>query len=458
MTRGADATPWREARARAHAAGAASGLDPIEVPLADAAGRILAADVASPGDIPHYASSAMDGWAVAGPPPWRLVADGPRTGSAATVALSSGEACRIATGQIVPPGATAVLRSERASESTSPGPGGHEIDSRPKADAQWVVPGAGADAAEWADGKHIRRAGTEAGDGEVLVSVGARLNPAQLALAAACGLDLLPVLAHPQVALVLTGDEVVTAGTPGPGQVRDSFGPSLPPLLRLLGADPVATRRLGDDPAVTRAVFAEPAAGGGGGDGGTGGHAQADLSAGAEGLGPVGDIDRLPWTSLVVTTGGTGGSDVDHVRRALVDAGAEFVVDRVAVRPGGPASLARLPDGRLVLLLPGNPLAAMIGLLLVGAPAIAGLAGRPLDEPGRIHLAEASPTTRASAFVTPYRLSPDGAVPTVWTGSAMLRGLAEADGLVILESTDGTREDTGAAVDEWPTLPLPWLG
>ncbi|RII85806.1 molybdopterin molybdenumtransferase MoeA, partial [Clavibacter californiensis] len=137
-------------------------------------------------------------------------------------------------------------------------------------------------------------------------------------------------------------DEVVDRGVPVPGRVRDAIGPALPALLAACGLGAGSTVRVPDDARATRDAIAQATA------------------------------------PLVITTGGSSRGPADHVRSALDALRARLVVDAVRMRPGHPVMLAELPDGRAVLCLPGNPLAA-IACLLSFAPAIAdGLAGRPL--------------------------------------------------------------------------------
>ena len=194
---------------------------------------------------------------------------------------------------------------------------------------------------ELAAGRHIRPAGEETAAGAVVVAAGTVLTPAHLAVAAVCGHDALPVAAVPRVALLLTGDEVVTSGIPAPGRVRDTFGPTLPAIIARFGGHVAGSRRLPDDFTATAEAIA-----GCGGD-------------------------------VVVTTGGTGTSAADHLRRVLDAAGAAIVVPSIRMRPGHPALLARLPDGRPLVGLPGNPLAAMMALLTLADPLLAGMTGRP---------------------------------------------------------------------------------
>lgn len=365
--------PWGEARSRA--AAAASPLGTETTSLADAVGRVLRRPVVAAIDVPHYASAAMDGWAVSGVGPWRLRDAGP---------LASGEACAIVTGGLLPSGAQAVVRSEVA-----------------RVDGDTLV-------RERDDPKdHVRPPAEEARAGEVLVPAGTRLSPAHLALAASATAEQLEVAVRPRVATVFTGDEVVTSGIPAPGRVRDSFGASIPAVLGMLGARVTGGTRIGDDRAATVAALRD---------------ADADL---------------------VVTTGGTGGSSADHVRRALDQLGADYLVPGLASRPGGPTLLARVPDGRLVLGLAGNPLAALLGLLSLGDVLVAGFTGETIARLTTVAVPDSVKRHPESTRLVPVRASLQ---EVAWTGSAMMRGLAAATGvLVVPPAGDGQ------------LLELPWV-
>lgn len=380
---------WTGARAAAHAAGTLL-RDPGEpTDLAAGLGRVLVSDLLAPGSVPGHDGAAMDGWAVAGAGPWTLGAPIVAGAEPSTEPLPAGQARPITTGAPVPPGTASVVRSEDADVV-----GGrlvrHTTGTR----------------------RHVRPAGEEVTVGQLLFAAGTVLTPPRLALAAASGVDSVDVVPAPAVRVAVLGDEIVQQGVPRPGQVRDVFSTTLPAVLGAFGAGPAATVRVPDDPAVTERV----------------------LGTATE--------------RLVVTTGGTAGSSTDHVRGALGRIGAELVVDRVDVRPGRPAMLAR--RGRtLYLCLPGNPMAAMVGAVLLGGPLVAGLTGRPLAAPGSVRLAVDVPVDRPGALVLAYRATPDGAVPAAHQTSAMLRGLADADGLMIV--VGGAR-----AGDAVPALPLPW--
>lgn len=405
---------WSAARRIAHDVGVAARPDATEtVPLAEALGRVLAASLVAPIPIPHYASSAMDGWAIGSPVAgrWILLA-GDQAELARMTGLRAGEAVEALTGGLIPPGAFAVLQSEHG--VVEPLDGGQILRTSVDAPADEPRPG-----------RHIRQPGTESAAGATLIEAGTVLGPVHLAVAAGGGFDSVPVLPRPRVRLVLTGDEVVTSGLPGPGQVRDSFGPSLPGVVASLGGLVSSSVRVADTAVET---------------------------AGA--LGTLGIDAGRP--EIVVTTGGTGASRADHVRALLRDAGAEFLVDGVDVRPGGPALLARLPDGRLFVCLPGNPLAALLSVLTLLQPLLAGLQGLPMPQLRPVLLAAGIDPVRSATTLRPYRAvpEPDSAVskaePTPWHGAAMLRGLADADGVVVCPGAGA------AAGDLVPSLDLPW--
>ncbi|MBP1302960.1 molybdopterin molybdotransferase MoeA [Curtobacterium sp. 1310] len=390
---------WSDARHEAHRQGvrlaADTAADPgagsVRLDLASALGRTLAGDLAARGDVPGHDGAAMDGWAVAGPGPWVLGAPIVAGAVPSDAPLTTGHARPITTGAPVPPGTEAVVRSEDATVDADGRLVRHTPSTR----------------------RHVRPAGEEVTRDQVLFTGGTVLTPPRAALAAASGVDDVRVAPVPTARVAVLGDEVVGAGVPRPGQVRDVFSHTLPAVLGTFGADPVSSDRVPDDPDTTARV----------------------LDAARE--------------RLVVSTGGTAGSSTDHVRGALARIGAELLVDRVDVRPGRPMLLARRGP-TVFLCLPGNPMAAMVGLVLLGGPLVAGLLGRPLEPVGRVRLAVDVPNDRPGALVLAYRATPEGAVPASHQTSAMLRGLADADGLLVVPAGGGV------AGEDVPPVRLPW--
>jgi len=375
---------WSEARQVAYDAAAPIPSGPVALRLA--LGRKLDRDILALQDMPHYASSAMDGWVVNGSGPWIPVEPGVR--------LAPHQASPIATGGLIPPGGKAVLRTESA------------VLGRDDEGLAVLMTGGKARPGEPRAGEHIRKAGEEALEGDILVQAGVKLNPAHLALAALAGHDEVQVQGKPVVRLVLTGSEVVEQGRPAPGQVRDTFGPQLPDVVAMLGGIPGGQQRIGDS-------YAEW------------------LAALEDVLPDEPDAPDLP-ADVVITTGGTGRSGTDHLRRAVAELGGRLIIDGVAMRPGHPAVLAELPDGRFVLGLPGNPLAAMMALSTVGAPLLAALghgAMPPVQEVPCGTMIEPDP---GRTRLMPFRLLYGMASPAQHTGPGMMRGLAAADGVLVV--------------------------
>ncbi|MGX2996041.1 molybdopterin-binding protein [Streptomyces sp. JNUCC 64] len=394
------AVPWPAARRLAEAAGTAArrASAPVAVPLRTAPGLVLAEPLTALTDLPPFDTSAMDGWAVSGPAPWTLREDGLLAGDTGPLPLTDGEAVRIATGARVPPDTTAVVRTERARADHH----GQLHPDRPVS-----------------QGQDIRARAQECRRGDPLLPSGTLVTPAALGLAAAAGYDTLTVVPRPTVEVLVLGDELLREGLPHDGLIRDALGPLLPPWLRALGAEVTAVRHLGDD---AKELYGAVAA------------ATADL---------------------IVTTGGTAAGPVDHVHTTLERLGAELLVDGVRVRPGHPMLLARLvaPTARrtqFLVGLPGNPLAAVSGLLTLAEPLIRTLAGRTAPEPYPARVREEVTGHPGDTRLVPVALSDDTAVPLHYSGPAMLRGIAVADGLAVVPP--------GGAVagGELEILDLPW--
>ncbi|WP_343944676.1 molybdopterin molybdotransferase MoeA, partial [Pseudonocardia zijingensis] len=354
---------WDAAREVAHAA--ATALPACEVALADAGGTVLAAPLVAAGDHPPVPRSAMDGYAVCGAPPWTVV-----EAAARPATLAEGAACPVVTGAPLPVGTTSVLTDEDAVRDgvllRGAAPRGH----------------------------HIRPAAEECVAGEAVLPAGTLVTPAVLGLAAALGHDALLVRPLPRVAALVTGNELVGSGRPGPGQVRDAIGPMLPGLLARAGARPdIAPVALRDDRELLRSALVTAARG------------AADL---------------------VLVSGSSAAGPADHLRAVLTDLHADLLVDGVRCRPGHPQALARV-DGTLVVGLPGNPLAALAAFLTVAVPALAGLRGEPLPALMAVPVPGGLPRHPLHTRLVPVAVGPAGAVPVGHGGSAMLRDAAAAD-------------------------------
>ncbi|MFY1674304.1 molybdopterin molybdotransferase MoeA [Plantactinospora sp. WMMB334] len=394
---------WAQARSRVYEAGAAAAPEPVELPVAEADGETLAEPLTTLTDLPAFPTSSVDGWAVRGAAPWRIVGR-VLAGSTPPPLTSDGTAVEIATGAMVPEGAAGVLRVEESTRT-----------------AEGLVAGTLRAAPEW------RTPGEEAHAGEELLPAGTPVDPGVIGLAASCGYDTLRVRRAPRAAVIIFGDELLTAGRPGDGRVRDSLGPAVPAWLRRYGCT------------ITSADVVGPVA--------------DTLTAHVDAL-----RRGLAGADLVCSTGGTMHGPVDHLHPALRELGAEYVVNTVAVRPGFPMLLARVvgADGRVrfVAGLPGNPQSAIVSVVSLVAPLLAGLRGRAMPELPRVTLVEPVPGRGDHTHLALVRVdaADNTATPVRHVGSAMLRGLAGAQGFAVI--APGTGGEPGDMV---PLVPLPLL-
>jgi molybdopterin molybdotransferase len=306
-----------------------SGADalPEEMAALDTAyKRTLARDLAALRTQPPQAMSAMDGYAV-------HATDAARAGARLKVIgeiaagrpfdriVGPGEAVRIFTGGVIPDGADAVIIQEDT-----------------------VVEGDGITVTEAAvAGRHIRRAGVDFRQGDVLLKAGSELTDRDLSLAASMNYPLLPVRRRPKVALLATGDELVMPGeTLGPGQIVYSNGYALRALARAEGADVIDL-----------------------------GIAADTLEATTSGIRRARDVGA----DILITTGGASVGDHDLVKRSLDAEGVAMAFWRIAMRPGKPMMHGRLGAMR-VIGLPGNPVSSYVCAFLFLVPLIRKLCGR----------------------------------------------------------------------------------
>lgn len=363
-----------------------------ELPLGEALGTVLARDVRAPHPLPPFPRSAMDGYALraadvgqaSARQPVRLRLTGRvEMGRVPAAGPAAGEAWAIPTGGSCPPGADAVVQREWTRLRD-----GHLEVLRPVRAGQNVDP-----------------IGEDVTAGEVVLTAGRVLGPAELGMAAALGLERLAVVPRPRVALLSTGDELLAPGQPAePGRVYNSNRVLLEAELRLAGAEPltlgIAPDREEDlEAAFRRALELEPDA--------------------------------------VLTTGGVSVGEQDLVGRVWQRLGAEFVVRRLPLKPGGPVFVGRL-DGVLVACLSGNPAACITTYHLLVRPALLRLAGRrqvvrPLVP---CRLADGFPKAADVTRALWARLEGEGPpylarlTPTQRPGA--LSGLLQANGLLLL--------------------------
>ncbi|MHA7816914.1 MAG: molybdopterin molybdotransferase MoeA [Pseudohaliea sp.] len=353
------------------------------VPLEAGAGRVLASPVRAPADVPAFADSAMDGYAVRSDEvvPGALLPVHQRIAAGtAPEPLQRGTAARIFTGAPLPEGADAVLMQEdceAAGEAVRPG----------------RTPAAG---------ENIRPRGEDIAAGSELFAAGRRLRPQDIGLLASVGCGELVVYRPLTVAVLATGDELVPAGQAplAPGQRYNSNGPMLAALLARLGFAVQPPVLVADCAEATRAALAEAAAG----------------------------------ADLVLSTGGVSVGEEDHVR-AQVSALGELDLWKVAVKPGKPFAFGRVGDTPF-LGLPGNPTSVFVTFCLLARPFLLAAQGARVEPPValwvRADFAVARPLSRADYRRVWLRSGNDGATRAELfprQGSGVLSSVCAADAL-----------------------------
>jgi len=310
-----------------------TALPPQSCAVADALGRILTQPVSSSVALPSFDHAAMDGYALHAPEPLEpgsehLVHGSQAAGDEARAA--HGGAWEIMTGARLPAGLDSVVAVERT-ELLETLPDGTPRRIRLRDEVR--------------EGQNVRYAGTDMALGARVLAVGERIEAPQIMLLAALGVARVEVVRRPRVAIICTGKELQTDPLQplGDGQIYSSNGPYLVAALRRAGADVLSCETV-DDTAVTY------------------GHAlQRAVAAGAD---------------LVISTGAVSMGRYDFVPDALRQFNAQLLFHKVAMRPGKPLLAARLPEGPMILALPGTPMAVAAGSRFVVAPVLRALAGQ----------------------------------------------------------------------------------
>jgi molybdopterin molybdotransferase len=367
---------------------AARPLAAEPVPIAQASGRVSAEDVRAQLDLPPFASSAMDGFAVRAadlPGELRIVGES-AAGRPFGARVEPGCAVAISTGAVVPEGADAVVPVEVVVQKDN------DVEI-----SQAIEPGA-----------HVRRRGGDVAAGEVVVPAGVRLTPALLAAAVASGVAELACARRPRVAVLATGSELVDpGGALRPGQIYETNGLMLSAELAAAGAEVVTEPPVADDEQALRKA-----------------------------------LERGLAADVLVTSGGVSVGEHDLVRAAEQELGVEEVFWRVSIKPGKPVSFGVRGD-TLVFGLPGNPVSALVGCELFVKPALRALQGLadplPRFEPGRLAAGLRRNEERDEFVRARSRIDGDALVLEPVTGqeSHMIVRSAAADALVHVPRGNG---------------------
>jgi molybdopterin molybdotransferase len=363
----------------------ASPLEEDRVPLLESVGRVLAEDIVAAVDVPGFPRSAMDGYALRGEESFGASAyDAIQLkivglslpGSPYAGVLGPGEAVRIMTGAPIPDSADAVVKAEVCEESDG-------IVSITEA----VAPR-----------KNVGAIGEDIRKGEKVLSVGRRLRAQDVGLLSSIGVALVSCVREPRVRLVVTGDELLPAGsTPSGSKIVDSNSVVLRGLIARDGGRALPFEILPDEPAKIRDAMADERA------------------------------------DVVLVSGGTSVGQEDHAPRLLAELG-ELSFHGISMRPSSPTGVGRI-ESRLVFLLPGNPVSCLAAYEFFAGPTIRALGGRTRRWPHRRVLVPLARKIASEVGRTDYvrvAIEEGRAIPLATSGASILSSTVRAAGVVIV--------------------------
>jgi molybdopterin molybdotransferase len=375
-------------------------LDAETVPLRAAAGRVLASAIVSDSDVPGFDRATMDGYAVVadsteGATPYNRVAlkvvGDAMPGAPFPRTVARGEAVRIMTGAPIPAGSDAVLPAESV-----------DVNNNEIAAVSEVSPS-----------RNIGHRAEDIASGTTLLDAGRVLRPQDLGVMSSIGLADVPVVRRPRVRLVITGNELLPAGSkPHDFQITDANGPMLAALAERDGAIVDFPGLVRDEPEAILAAL----------------HASADI---------------------VIVSGGSSVGIEDHAP-TLVATHGELAVHGIAMRPSSPTGMGRIGQ-RLIFLLPGNPVSALCAYDFFAGRAIRALGGRSKDWPYRSVRATLARKISSPIGRLDYarvRLAGERAEPLSVSGASVLSSTTRADGFVIVDQ-DSEGFAAGADVIVW---------
>jgi molybdopterin molybdotransferase len=377
-------------------------LDTEEIRLHEAAGRVLTTDVVSTAAVPSFDRAAMDGYALRGQetfgadvynPLEFLIVGESFPGRPYPGHVASGQAVRIMTGAPVPEGADAVLQAEASEETRSP-----EGTASVLRVMEPVPPG-----------RHVGKRGEDIDIGTVVLRAGRVLRPQDVGLLASLGASPVAVIRQPSVALIITGNELLPAGSRPQGyQIVDSNSVMLTALVRRDRGEPQRAALIADSREAVRSALREPSA------------------------------------DVVLVSGGSSVGLEDHAPSVLAESG-ELCVHGVALRPASPTGLGFLA-GKPVFLLPGNPVSCLCAYDLFAGPAIRRLGGRSMSLPYRstkLPLAHKIASAIGRVDYVRVQIREGRVEPLATSGASVLSSTTRADGFVLVP-----RDSEGQAAGE----------